>query len=288
MNFPLKNMFKVLTPVAAVLSAPAMAVPILEWGYEVESVWTNVVSEDGACTTTGVAPCSNFTITDDTVSWEEDNGNDSSSIELGNNPASGQVLTVGFGGVTVNTAGAVGVSNSVIHNNFVLNGGTNSLDSAELLASVILTPVNPAAGSLPSQMFSFPIEFLETDNAGGGDGLCEDGNAPPADGCEDIFVVDGGLLNQNFDYDGYTYFVNIFPTDPTVFSVLTAGECAAVGAAGSDCLGFITPENQSTEFAFAFTISSEPLETDVPVPGTLALFGLGLLGLARNRRKATA
>ncbi len=35
---------------------------------------------------------------------------------------------------------------------------------------------------------------------------------------------------------------------------------------------------------FGFTISSEELTIDVPVPGTLALFGLGLLGLSRIRR----
>lgn len=288
MNFPLKSIFKVVAPLTAVLSAPAMAVPILEWDFEVTSVWNNIVSEDGACTTTGVAPCSNFTITSDSVSWQESQGNDSSSIEFGNNPATGSVLTVGFNGVTVNTVGAVGTSNSVIHNNFVLNGGTNSLDSVQLMASVVLTPVDPVFVSLPSQMFNFPIEFLETDNAGGGDGLCEDGNAPPADGCEDIFIVDGGLLNQSFDYEGFTYFVNIFPTDPTVFSILTDGECAAAGASGPGCLGFITPENDSTEFGFAFTLSSEPLVTDVPLPGTLALFGLGLLGLSRTRRKVSA
>ena len=266
------------------VAGSASALPVYEWGFNIAGQWQDITSENGACTTSGTSPCSNFNITPGVVSWSDNDG-DTSSLSLTNNPAIGQVLTIGFNGVTTGTPGAIGADHIVTHNNQPLDAGTNSLTSVVLNATVQLTPINPAASTLPDQIFDFPIKFIETSNNGGNDSLCEDGNAPPANGCEDIFVLEGGLLNPSFDYDGFTYFVNIFPTDLNVFSLLSSGECASAGAAPG-CVGFITPENASTPFQFAFTISSEPLTTSVPVPGTLVLLGLGLLGFRfADRRK---
>lgn len=61
----------------------------------------------------------------------------------------------------------------------------------------------------------------------------------------------------------------------------------AVNSAAKDkgCFGFTTPEGKDTALAFGFTISTLPLS--VPESGTIALFGLALLGLAVTRRRRT-
>ena len=99
-------------------------------------------------------------------------------------------------------------------------------------------------------------------------------------------MLTSGLLNSSFDYDDgtglSTYYVNIFPTTGGVLSVLENSACAAAGQANG-CIGFSTPEGQSTTLAFGSTISTEPLQ--VPEPGMLALLGLGMMGLFVWRRR---
>jgi hypothetical protein len=48
------------------------------------------------------------------------------------------------------------------------------------------------------------------------------------------------------------------------------------------CIGFLTEEDKTNELQAGFAISA----ARVPEPGTLAIFGLGLLGLASIRRRA--
>ena len=133
------------------------------------------------------------------------------------------------------------------------------------------------------QLFPFNIAFTETPNSG----TCAVTGSPKK--CNDIFVLTGGLLNSSFSYDAgdgdglRQYFVNIFPTTGGVLSVLETTACLAAGQA-ANCIGFSTPEGKSTKLAFGFTISTQPLQ-QVPEPGILALFGLGLLGAFVARRR---
>jgi hypothetical protein len=131
----------------------------------------------------------------------------------------------------------------------------------------------------------FDIAFLETPNVAGQCAAASPANNP----CNDIFVLLGGFFNQTFNYLDQDYFINIFPTSGGVLSTLTDTACAAVhavnsAAPASGCFGFTTQEGKTTQLAFGFTISTVPLSS-VPEPGTIALVGLALLGLAVSRRR---
>lgn len=125
----------------------------------------------------------------------------------------------------------------------------------------------------------FNITFTETPNVDPAN-QCDVTTSPTA--CNDIFVLSSGFLNSQFDFDAQdgdglrTYFVNVFPTSGGVLSTLEDSACLAAGA-GVGCLGFSTPENQSTRLDFGFTISTERI-VQAPEPGVLAAAGFGSVG----------
>ena len=264
---------------AALLTNPAHAI-VLEWGYAIDNHFSAATYEAGNGTTTVAGPGVTA------LSWGNVNdAEDKSSLVITNNPIAGSVDTY-LGNVPPQAAPYLGATLSLTHNNNVLPGDSASLLTATLSSAVILTPLNPANPGFPIGPVLFDISFTETSNSG----TCAVSGSPTP--CNDIFVLTAGLLNFDFDYDAgdgdglLTYYVNIFPTSGGVLSVLEDSACEAAGAEAG-CIGFSTPENQSTTLDFGFTISSNPLST-VPEPGVLALVGLGLLGLAGIRRRASS
>ncbi len=254
---------------AALLMASTSASATVEtWDYSITSAFTAASFTSGP----------NFVGSTNALSWGISTGQGQSSLVIGGSPAVGSVDT--YLGLTPPQAPPyLGFSTSLTHNNFPIFAP--SLTSAVLTNSITLDPFIPNNAALPAFNFLFDIAFTETDNISG---TCAVAGSPTP--CNDIFVLTSGLLNSSFDYDDgtglSTYYVNIFPTTGGVLSVLENSACAAAGQANG-CIGFSTPEGQSTTLAFGFTISTEPLQ--VPEPGMLALLGLGMMGLFVWRRR---
>ena len=264
----MKNLSKSLIA-AAVLATSAMshAAPVITWDVAVTGLWTAFAPNPGVTASEG-----NTLLSWGTPSVNTPTGQSSLKIT---NPATTAIDTYFGGGVP--PAEFIAPSIALTHNNNPITG--TFLTSAQVTVGVVLTPLNPAAEGFPLQDIAYNIKFKETPNNVRLDRCAVATSLTP---CDDIFVLLGGFLNESFDYDGFTYFVNAFPTEGGTLRFLEPGECAAAGEA-IGCFGFTTPERQSSNLAFGLTISSERLE--VPEPGSLALLGLGLAGLAAATRR---
>lgn len=236
--------------------ATAQAALVTDWTYTISGIWT------------AYAPDPGVTLSGDTLSWGVSTGSGQSSLAI-TNPASNLPLQTYVGG-GVPPPAYIGTGVALTHVNNPIYAP--SLTSATLTVSLSLRPVLPTPGAeFPLSTIDYDIAFVETPNSY----PCAVSGSPTA--CNDIFVLLGGLLNESFDYDGQTYLVNSFPVGGDVLGLLEDSACDAAGQP-HNCIGFTTPENQTTTLAFGLTISTEPLS--VPEPGSMALAGLALLGLA--------
>ena len=238
--------------------------------------------------------------TDTQVSWGDPAGNvfvpgsSRSGITLadndtapGGNDAAADPIT---GTVTTNgTALAeIGLGAFITHHNNPVSWLDSKLSTTEIASTLTLVPNTPPLGGQvgPSTLY-FSVHFVETTNA-------EPCVAPSPAGnpCNDIFAIDSGdAFNQTFDFDGRSYFVNIFPiVDDGIssFLALSDAECAAAGTA-SGCIGFTTVEGQDTTVRFGFSLSAAPLpliETvPEPQPAALVLAALAAMMLVLRRTR---
>lgn len=182
---------------------------------------------------------------------------------------------------TVDTNGGFEESFTITHYNNVVPSEYQVLDKTSLRTTLLLEAAAPAseAGKTPNPQLpplEFAVNFEETYN------ITSDCGFPEAVGdpsCSDIFEIDFEALSQTFEIDGITYTVSIDIPDLIELSEQAA---AIVGATNDPAYGIITQENQANAVDLGFKITAA-----VPTPGSLALFGAGIIGLGfvANRRR---
>lgn len=235
----------------AAASVSASAAPVSTWFYGISTQWNSAGFTSGSGTTSQ---------TSNLVSW---GGAGGSSLEITQPSVLGSVTT---GGAAVD-------ANDIMHTNNVVWSDYATLDSGTMRVNLGLEafPYLPPADVSLSYVFNF--KFIETSN----NGKCAWSNGNGSNNCDDIFVF-AGDTSKSFSYAGENYVASLgFDKN---FIALSASDCGQFNF-GAGCFALITDENAKTKGSMNLSVKS----STVPEPGTLALLGVSLFGVAALRRR---
>jgi hypothetical protein len=253
------------------MAGPASAVLIENWIADFDNGFDNF---SGGASVEGVPGTENNIVnygdTFTSIRWGVDLGAGQSSLNVEEGPT----------GVAVATNGGAVPTVDITHNNFRVGAAQGTLDVTDLVSQLTLTPVG-GSPVIDQDVRVFTIDFTETSNQPPG-GNC---GFPTDTICDDIFILlDPVDLVQQFAFDGFLYTISI-GTEGDVLQAQDAATCTRAGLAAG-CVGFTTPEQESTTLVTNIEITAVPIQ--IPEPGILALSGLALLGVAVSMRRRKA